>query len=62
MLYNKKRGYYIEFSIKNERITKEEYVDFLKKSDLGFQYPKEDFENRINTLVNSVSISLIARY
>ena len=40
----------------------EEYIDFLKKSDLGFQYPKEDFENRINTLVNSVSISLIARY
>ncbi len=52
----------MEFSIKNERITKEEYIDFLKKSDLGFQYPKEDFENRINTLVNSVSISLIARY
>ena len=20
----------------------EEYIDFLKKSDLGFQYPKED--------------------
>lgn len=40
----------------------EEYIDFLKKSDLEFQYPKDDFENRINTLVNSVSISLIARY
>lgn len=52
----------MEFSIKNERIKNEEYIDFLKKSDLGFQYPKEDFENRINSLVNNVSISLIARY
>lgn len=33
----------------------------MKISDLGYQYPKEDFDNRIATLVNSVSISLIAR-
>jgi GNAT superfamily N-acetyltransferase len=33
----------------------------LKHTDLGSQYPKERFEERINTLVNKVSISLVAR-
>ena len=49
------------FTIKEERITKEEYIDFLKRTDLGSQYPKERFNDRISTLVKSVSISLIAR-
>ena len=44
-----------------ERITAEEYIDFLKRTDLGSQYPKERFENRIAKLVNTVSISIIAR-
>lgn len=44
-----------------ERISAEEYIDFLKRTDLGSQYPKERFENRIEKLVNAVSISLIAR-
>lgn len=44
----------------NKRISSEEYIDFLKRTDLGSQYPKEDFEKRIETLVNNVSISLIA--
>lgn len=39
----------------------DEYIDFLKHTDLGSQYPKERFEERINTLVNRASISLIAR-
>lgn len=49
------------YTINEERITAEEYIDFLKRTDLGSQYPKERFEERINTLVHKVSISLIAR-
>ena len=44
-----------------ERISAEEYIDFLKRTDLGSQYPKERFENRIAKLVKTVSISLVAR-
>ncbi|MBP3657045.1 MAG: GNAT family N-acetyltransferase [Clostridia bacterium] len=47
--------------IREERITPEEYIDFLKRTDLGAQYPKERFEERIARLVKTVSISLIAR-
>ena len=47
--------------VSEERITAEEYIDFLKRTDLGSQYPKERFENRIAKLVNTVSISIIAR-
>ena len=47
--------------IKEERITRNEYIDFLKRTDLGSQYPMEDFNYRIQTLVEKVSISLIAR-
>ncbi len=50
-----------EIHITEERITAEEYVDFLKRTDLGSQYPKERFEERIRKLVKNVSISLIAR-
>ena len=48
-------------SILAERITAEEYIDFLKRTDLGSQYPKERFVDRIAKLVESVSISLVAR-
>ena len=37
------------------------YIDFLKKTDLGSQYPKERFRERIEKLVQNVSISLVAR-
>ncbi|MBE5779083.1 MAG: GNAT family N-acetyltransferase [Clostridiales bacterium] len=47
--------------ILEERITAEEYIDFLKRTDLGSQYPKERFVDRIAKLVESVSISLVAR-
>ena len=47
--------------IKSERITAEEYVEFLKRSDLGSQYPQERFKERISRLVTSVSLSLSAR-
>lgn len=42
--------------IQEERISAEEYIDFLKRTDLGSQYPKERFETRIAKLVNTVSI------
>ena len=50
-----------KIKILEERISAEEYIDFLKRTDLGSQYPKERFENRIAKLVNTVSISIIAR-
>ena len=48
-------------NIKEERISAEEYIDFLKRTDLGSQYPKERFAERINKLVKNVNISLVAR-
>ena len=47
--------------IAEERISAEEYIDFLKRTDLGSQYPKERFSERISKLVKTVSISLVAR-
>ena len=47
--------------IKEERISAKEYIDFLKRTDLGSQYPKERFVERINKLVKNVNISLVAR-
>ena len=49
------------FIIREERLSAPEYIDFLKRTDLGSQYPKERFEERITVLVRSVSISLTAR-
>lgn len=51
----------MNYTIKEERLTAAQYIDFLKKTDLGSQYPKERFEDRIDTLVKRVSISLVAR-
>ena len=48
-------------NIREERVTADEYIDFLKRTDLGSQYPKERFEGRIEKLVKNVSISLTAR-
>ena len=50
-----------QISIVEERISPAEYIDFLKRTDLGAQYPKERFEARIARLVTTVSISLVAR-
>ena len=49
------------YKINEERLTAEDYIDFLKRTDLGSQYPKERFAERIAKLVNNVSISLVAR-
>lgn len=50
-----------KISIAEERLSPEEYIDFLKRTDLGSQYPKERFVERITKLVDTVSISLVAR-
>lgn len=50
-----------KITILQERISAEEYIDFLKRTDLGSQYPKERFSDRIAKLVKTVSISLVAR-
>lgn len=44
-----------------ERLGADSYIDFLKRTDLGSQYPKERFRERIERLVKNVSISLVAR-
>ena len=49
------------WKIEEERLTAAEYIEFLKRTDLGSQYPKERFSERISKLVNNVSISLVAR-
>ncbi len=48
-------------TINSERLTPEEYIDFLKRTDLGSQYPRERFEERIPRLLRNASISLAAR-
>ncbi len=48
-------------NIREERLTPEEYIGFLKRTDLGSQYPKERFAERIEKLVKNVSVSLAAR-
>ena len=44
-----------------ERITSDEYIAFLKHTDLGSQYPQERFKERIPRLLRNASISLTAR-
>ena len=45
----------------SERLTPEEYIDFLKRTDLGSQYPAERFQERIPVLLKNVNLSLTAR-
>ena len=47
--------------IVSQRLSPEEYIDFLKRTDLGSQYPRERFEARVSRLLQSASISLAAR-
>lgn len=51
----------MDYTIAAERLTKEEYIEFLTRTDLGSQYPKERFEARIERLLKNASISLVAR-
>lgn len=51
----------MQYTIAEERLTADQYIEFLKHTDLGSQYPKERFLERIATLVSRASISLVAR-
>lgn len=51
----------LDYTIQEERLAADEYVAFLKDTDLGSQYPKERFSERIRTLVSRVPVSLTAR-
>jgi ribosomal protein S18 acetylase RimI-like enzyme len=44
-----------------ERLEFEEYIDFLRRCDLGSQYPKQNFEQRIRTVLKNVDICITAR-
>ncbi len=46
---------------KNEELEFEEYCDFLKRTDLGSQYPKEKFKERVTKTLKNRSISISAR-
>ena len=49
------------YTINSERLSSDAYIDFLKRTDLGSQYPKERFRERIPKLLQNASISLVAR-
>ncbi len=51
----------MNYVIREERLSASAYIDFLRHTDLGSQYPRERFESRIATLVEKASISLTAR-
>lgn len=44
----------MNIEIMEQRIKASEYIEFLKRTDLGSQYPKERFEERIEKLVNNL--------
>jgi ribosomal protein S18 acetylase RimI-like enzyme len=45
----------------DEEITFEEYVDFLKRTDLGSQYPAERFKDRMSRTLRNRSVAVTAR-
>lgn len=51
----------MQITYREERLTPDEYIDFLKRTDLGSQYPAERFNERIAKLVKQASVSLTAR-
>jgi len=50
-----------QVTIREERLSPEEYIEFLKRTDLGSQYPRERFRERIARLVAHAAVSLTAR-
>ena len=48
-------------TIRSERLDAAEYIDFLRRTDLGSQYPGERFLQRIPRLLQNADISLAAR-
>lgn len=51
----------VSYAIREERLTPEAYIEFLRHTDLGSQYPAERFHERIATLLQRAAISLTAR-
>ena len=45
----------------NENLTFDEYYNFLRRTDLGSQYPMQRFEERIKKLLKNRSIAITAR-
>lgn len=45
----------------SDALTYEEYVDFLRRTDLGSQYPAQDFEARIRRLLSNTDLCITAR-
>jgi len=45
----------------SERIQPREYVDFLRRSDLGSEYPRKNFGARITTLLERADICVTGR-
>lgn len=45
----------------DERLAYAEYYDFLKRTDLGSQYPAKNFEARVTKLLQNVDICITAR-
>ena len=48
-------------TIREEKLRAEEYIGFLRRTDLGSQYPAERFGERIPRLLENANISLAAR-
>ena len=46
---------------REEKLNADVYIEFLARTDLGSQYPKERFAERIEKLVKNASISIVAR-
>ncbi|MBE5777441.1 MAG: GNAT family N-acetyltransferase [Clostridiales bacterium] len=47
--------------IAQEKISRDQYIEFLSRTDLGSQYPRERFLERIGRLLENADISLAAR-
>ncbi len=45
----------------NEKLEFEEYREFLTRTDLGSQYPKKNFEDRMHRLLKNIDICITAR-
>ncbi len=45
----------------DEEISFDEYYEFLKRTDLGSQYPKERFKERLTKTLQNRSIGISAR-
>ncbi len=51
----------MSYTISSSRISPDEYISFLTRTDLGSQYPAERFYGRVEKLLRNASISLTAR-